>query len=195
MAVNSYRSVVYANEENANTRTAIAYVREKVRQHDTAGTVELSKLDGIDAIKMDEGEGYSLYIYWYGGYLMELEAKDASGVTADFGSKIMEVKEMSFSCDSNQLIKAKVVDEQGNEENVSIGIKSRYNKSDSSALNEDLAESDNAGNDEGNAGKNGDGAGINGNAGINEDGAGINEAVDETGIDSVVILEEVPDEE
>ena len=128
MAVNSYKSVVYANEENSNCRTAIAYVREKVRQHDTAGAIELSSIDGVEAIKMSEGEGYSLYIYWYEGSLMELEAKDGSGVTVDFGNNIMEVQEMSFSCDDNQLIKATVVDENGNKQEVSIGVKSKINK-------------------------------------------------------------------
>ena len=58
---------------------------------------------------------------------MELEAKDGSGVTVDFGNNIMEVQEMSFSCDDNQLIKATVVDENSNKQEVSIGVKSKIN--------------------------------------------------------------------
>jgi hypothetical protein len=62
MAVNSYRSVVSANESNASARTAIAYIREAVRQHDNEGAVDISKIDGTDCIRMAEGEGFYLYV-------------------------------------------------------------------------------------------------------------------------------------
>ena len=57
MAVNSYRSVVYANEENANTRTAVAYVREQVRANDNAGAIEIGNFDGTKAIKIKKDDG------------------------------------------------------------------------------------------------------------------------------------------
>ncbi len=127
MAVNSYRSVVYANEENASDRTAIAYIREQVRSHDKAGAVEISNLDGINSIRMEEQDGIYLYIYAYDGNLMELEAKDGSGVTADFGNKIMEIKDLQFSWKNNQLIEVEVVDSRDNKQIVEIGIKSGVN--------------------------------------------------------------------
>ena len=124
MAVNSYKSVVHANEENANARTAIAYVREKVRQHDSASAVGLTVLDGCDAIKLSEENDTALYIYWYEGYLMELTVKEGASVTADFGNKIMEISEMEISCENNQLIRINVEDSSGNSEHVLIGVKS-----------------------------------------------------------------------
>ena len=123
MAVNSYKSVVFANESNANLRTATSYIREEVRQHDSDGAIKIGSLDGVDCIQMSEAEGYSLYIYEYQGFLMELEAKDGSGVTCDFGNKILEINSMNIS-EKNGLINVNIVDESGQAQSVNIGIKS-----------------------------------------------------------------------
>ena len=124
MAVNSYRAVVFANEANANARTATAYIREEVRQHDSMGAVSVAELDGIKCIKMPEGSGYSLYIYELQGCLMELEAKDGAGATADFGNKILEINGMEISQSSENEIDIEIEDISGNKNNVVIGLKS-----------------------------------------------------------------------
>jgi hypothetical protein len=129
MAVNSYRSVVLANEANSSARTAIAYIREEVRQHDADGAVTLDTFDGVDCIKMSEGSGFNLYIYEYDGYLMELEAKDTAGATADFGNKIMEVKSISFSQGENGTINVQLEDSLGAKQDVVIGVKSKEGQS------------------------------------------------------------------
>ena len=124
MAINSYRAVVIANESNANARTASAYIREQVRQHDTNGAITLDSFDGIDCIKMNEGEGFNLYIYEYQGFLMELEAKDGAGATADFGNKILEVNEMEILSNEPNTITVRIEDASGNKQDVIIGLKS-----------------------------------------------------------------------
>ncbi|MBE5910840.1 DUF4860 domain-containing protein [Pseudobutyrivibrio sp.] len=141
MAVNSYRSVVNANESNANARTAIAYIREVVRQHDSAGVIDISTIDGCDCIRMSEGTDYYLYIYEYDGYLMELEAKENSGVTADFGSKILEINSLDISLekDSNTM-QIEIENADGQKENVSIGIKSGINNGTNASVEEDTDE-------------------------------------------------------
>lgn len=124
MAVNSYRSVVYANESNANARTATAFIREEVRQHDAYGAVLLDTIDGIDCIKMSEGSGYSLYIYEYEGYLMELEAKDGAGATVDFGNRILEINSLAITQNEKDTLNIQIEDKSGNKQDVTIGIKS-----------------------------------------------------------------------
>ena len=124
MAVNSYRSVVYANEENANTRTAVAYVREQIRANDSSGNIDISDFDGIKAIKITKEDGIILYMYSYDGYLMEMETKEGADVTPDFGNKIIEIRDMDFDWINNQLIEVDVVDASNNQEVVKIGIKS-----------------------------------------------------------------------
>ncbi len=126
MAVNSYRAVVNSNESNSNARTAIAYIRETVRQHDEAGAIDIAKFDGVSAIEMSEGEGYNLYIYQYDGYLMELEAKDGAGIKAEFGNKILEINSLDFSWQKGKnLILVQIEDASGNNQEVNIGIKSK----------------------------------------------------------------------
>jgi hypothetical protein len=60
---------------------------------------------------------------------MALEAKDGSGVTADFGDKILKINNMDFekASDSNTIY-VSIEDENGEKEQVSIGIKSGVNK-------------------------------------------------------------------
>lgn len=142
MAVNSYRSVVYANESNADTRTAVAYIREAVRQHDSAGAIDISTIDGIDCIRMSEGGEYYRYIYEYDGYLMELEAKEGSGATADFGSKILQINALEVSMEnSSDTIDVDIENANGEKEHVTIGIKSSFNdKTESSDIEENNAE-------------------------------------------------------
>ena len=81
-------------------------------------------------MKMSEGTGFNLYIYEYDGYLMELEAKDTAGATADFGNKIMEVNSLSFSQgDNGNTINVQVEDSLGAKQDVVIGIKSKEGQS------------------------------------------------------------------
>lgn len=129
MAVNSYKSVVYANETNANARTATSFIREEVRQHDSEGLVGVDSMDGVDCIKMSAASGYSLYIYEYQGYLMELEAKDGAGATPDFGNKILEINSMKIS-EEDGLINVVIQDKSGSDQTVSIGVKSAEVESD-----------------------------------------------------------------
>lgn len=125
MSVNSYRSVVLANEANSNARTATSYIREIVRQHDKEGAVGVDKFDGRDCIRCVDEAGYSLYIYEYDGYLMELEAKDGSGATAEFGSKILAVNSIEFSHVDRDLFQVTIEDASGETEDVLITVKSR----------------------------------------------------------------------
>ncbi|SDI38869.1 protein of unknown function [Pseudobutyrivibrio sp. 49] len=127
LAVNSYKAVVVANEENSNTRAATAYIREKVRQHDESGSIEIAEIDGNKAIKMKEAEGYYLYIYYLDGYLMELETKEGAGVTADFGNQLLKINGMDFSWKNNQLMEVQVEETTGEKRIVDIGIKSAIN--------------------------------------------------------------------
>lgn len=128
MAVNSYRSVVYANDENANNRTAVAYVREQVRANDKSGNIEIADFDGNQAIKITKDDtGIILYMYCYDGYLMELETKEGAQVSAEFGNKIIEMINIDFSWKNNQLIEVNIEGIDGAREVVDIGIKSGNN--------------------------------------------------------------------
>lgn len=127
MAIDSYKSVTASNERTASARIATSYVREVVHQNDVNGAVSVDKLDGVDCIKIDEGDGYFLYIYAYDGYLRELNASENSGAGLDMGDKIMEIKDMevSWSMDDS-LLCVYVEDSFGSREAVDICVRSHY---------------------------------------------------------------------
>ena len=126
MAVNSYRTVVNASEENASARTAAAYIKEVCHQHDEGGAIAVQSLEGQKAIVIDEGEGYKLYIYAYDGALMELNAKDDSGAGAADGDVIMELTSMEISqYEDFDAIRVDITDTYGNEQEVDICLTSK----------------------------------------------------------------------
>lgn len=126
MAINSYRSVVVSSEKNASARTLCAYIREVVHQNDGNGSVMVSSFNGTDCVQIDQGDGYSLYIYMYDGKLMELNTNENSGVTLDFGDEIASISDMTIaSKNNNGLIEIVISDDYGNSETVDIAVKSR----------------------------------------------------------------------
>ncbi len=135
MAINSYKSVVYANEDNATRRTAVAYVREKIRSHDINGDISVERIDGIEALVMPEYDDYSLYIYYYDGYLMEMEAKNNAGVTADFGNKIIEIDNFEIGRKNKNLIELNITDIEGDTQTIYVAVKSEnYNPPDEKVM-------------------------------------------------------------
>ncbi len=123
VAINSYRSVVRTSEEQASARVMSSYIREAVHQNDQGGNIYVGLLDGNKAIVIDQGQGYYRYIYQYDGYLMELNAAQDSGATADFGDKITAVTDMSIDQEGN-LITVELEDDYGNSEDVVIALRS-----------------------------------------------------------------------
>ena len=126
MAINSYRSVVNASESTASARTAAAYMREVIHQHDEEGKIWVGTFEGNVCVTIDEGEGYYLYLYEYDGAIRELNAKEGSGATPDFGDKIIDVKSMDIATkEDGNIIEITIIDNYDNEEVVDIYLKSK----------------------------------------------------------------------
>ncbi len=95
-----YRNGVSYLNRNYTTRTAVAYVTEKIRQHDEKEHVLLSELDGIPALLMKddiEGETFLTYIYFYDGALRELYVRSSSEPSPDMGSRIVALDDFSVT--------------------------------------------------------------------------------------------------
>ena len=52
--VQAYRSTALYLEDTYSARTALSYVAEKIRQHDAAGRVALTQLDGVNAVLLTD---------------------------------------------------------------------------------------------------------------------------------------------
>lgn len=92
-------SAIYRNgtahlNENYTSRTAVAYLQEKVRQHDRAGNIALTEVEGIPAMRfhdMVEGKPYYTYVYFYDDNLCELFVHEDTAPLADMGTRIVEL--------------------------------------------------------------------------------------------------------
>ena len=70
-----YGKTVSHMESNFNSRTAFAYVTEKVRQADAASAIDIGQLDGIPALTITQTMGdtqYITYLYQHENHLKEL---------------------------------------------------------------------------------------------------------------------------
>lgn len=106
-----YQHTVEDMGVNYESRTAVSYIMEKVRQNDTADSISLTTLEDVPALCMlseiDE-DTYCTYLYLYDGHLKELfmrEGASLGGQILPAGTDIMELKELELSYASEDLIR------------------------------------------------------------------------------------------
>lgn len=111
-----YQNGVSHLNENYTVRTAIAYVSEKVRQHDEAGCISMETLDGRTALRLEEtidGKCFYTYIYFYNGSLTELFLGADTAASAHMGSKIVELSDFSVTEESGGFLRVTAAGEDG----------------------------------------------------------------------------------
>ncbi len=84
-----YRSTAASMEKGYTTRTALAYVAEKLRQNDVAGALE-AESNRLCLTQYGE-ENACLYIYEYQGWLMELLIPESQEFRSEDGQRLLEV--------------------------------------------------------------------------------------------------------
>ena len=125
-AAQIYQQTVADAAMNYNATTSLAYVREKIHQHDN-GRVGTTVFDGCDAIVMREeinGETYATYIYAYDGMLRELFIKDemAGNFSASSGQQILSVRDFSVTTLGDSLLSFSCEDKDGHEASACVGV-------------------------------------------------------------------------
>jgi len=108
----SYQKMTALSQENYNEITAAAYLREKVSRYDEENCIYLEEKDGTDILVLKE-EGFTTYIYYYDSYLCELYLEDTAQFSFNAGQKILEVKELKFIKENDNLIKSEITDKDG----------------------------------------------------------------------------------
>ena len=122
-----YKHSTEEMNDHFTTKTALAYVIEKVRQNDVNGAVELVKFDGVDALRLHreyDNTGYDLYIYAYDGKLMELFAKEGIAVTLANGHTIMELASLELEAPAEHCFHVTITDNRGNTDSIYIAERS-----------------------------------------------------------------------
>lgn len=126
MGASVYKNSAAHLEENYTSRTAVAYVEEKVRQHDQQNAIHLTDVDGIPALALTESiqdEDFVTYIYYYDGALRELFVRASAAPQAANGTVIVELTGFSMedvSSSDEMLLKITACGKDGKELSVLI---------------------------------------------------------------------------
>lgn len=121
-----YKSCVAHMDENFKSRTALAYVTEKVRCHDHEGGVDVQKIDGKDVLILSEVIGeqtYLTYLYEKDGYLCELTADEKFDFHFAGGTQILPMQKFSIQEVSSSAYELSVVDESGGSHRYLIAVR------------------------------------------------------------------------
>lgn len=124
-----YKKNVAQTNDNYAQRVSIAYVTEKVRQSDVSGSIFVRELFGQNVLVFQQevnGDLYNTYIYCHEGYLMELFARDdLESFYPQTGQKILKINSFMIEKASDDLLRATITEEDGQEETVYISIHSK----------------------------------------------------------------------
>ncbi|MCR5591036.1 MAG: DUF4860 domain-containing protein [Lachnospiraceae bacterium] len=112
-----YKSTVSNMSTNYEKRTALSYVTEKMRSHDSTGGAEVVDIGGgRSALKLyqeSDGKKYVTYLFVVDGYLTEFTADESYDFKFDAGTKILAVSDFSVEKESSSLYHFIVKDSNG----------------------------------------------------------------------------------
>lgn len=112
-----YKRTAHDMSVNFNSRTALAYVTEKVHQHDRRGGVDITIKDGKPVLKLTQyinSDEYCTYLYEHDGYLKELTAKGDVGLVKSAGKEILKISEFTAQKENDSLYRFEIMDDEGN---------------------------------------------------------------------------------
>lgn len=111
IGANIYGKTMDNMENNFDTRTALAYITEKVRQSDLDGQISVGELAGCPALIISsgtEGNQYRTYLYEYQGSLKELMMKQDVLLSPLAGQDILAVSDFELLPVNNRLINCRI---------------------------------------------------------------------------------------
>ena len=127
LAADIYASTTNHFQVNDESRTALAYISEKIRQNDTDGALSIVTIEQTDCIALSQdfnGTLCTTYIYEYGGKLKELFIRNDAPVSLESGMDITEISSLSINKRPGNLYQFVVVDSQGRERDLTLAERS-----------------------------------------------------------------------
>lgn len=109
-----YQKTVSAMNDNYASRTAAAYLTEKIRQSDIYNAIRIDDSLGYERLLMTRSIGgteYATALYEYDGYLYEFFARTNIELSADAGQPIIALTSLQFEFISDHLLKICFYDE------------------------------------------------------------------------------------
>lgn len=111
-----YGNTVKNSTNEFNSRTSIAYVSEKIRQHDNAYGIEITGLDKDSTIKLSQeldGRVIVTYLYCYDNKLMEYTTNEGNVLNKQYGTYIMDLSGFDVKKCSDRLYNFLLTDMEG----------------------------------------------------------------------------------
>lgn len=124
--VKVYESINASMDRNFTSRTAVAYITEKLRQRDSEGTADIVVLDGKNAIalvKKTDDDIESTYIFSDEGYLKEITVRGEEVPEVSEGVKVMELASFAVKEVAEGVYNVVIIDTAGNTERAYISTK------------------------------------------------------------------------
>jgi len=116
MGIKIYETTVNDMSRNFTSRTAVSYIREKLRQSDMEGSVSIETVDGLTTIviqSVNDDNIRKVYINSYAGYLREATVYSAQIPTRDNFVKLMELQSFTVRQVATGIYYVTVVDTKG----------------------------------------------------------------------------------
>ena len=107
---------------------AVSYISQKIRRNDTGGNIYLGKLNGIDALILEQeinGSVCDTYIYQYDNKLYELYAEKDAVVIPQSGQALIEIEQLTITAAADQLFYICCTDQNGNTEALYSAVRSQ----------------------------------------------------------------------
>lgn len=127
LAANVYGNTNDTLRINDESRTALSYVSEKIRQSDAKGSMEVKDVENTQCLVMSaeyNGTGYSTYIYEQEGMLKELFIRDDAPVSLASGMDITKIASLSIDKGAGNLYHFTVVDSKGRKSSLTLSERS-----------------------------------------------------------------------
>ncbi len=127
IGANIYGKTMNNMERNFDTRTALAYITEKVRQSDLESRISVGELDGCPALIISSGTEetqYKTYLYEYQGSLKELMMKQDILLSPSAGQDILNVSDFELTPVNNRLVSCRITINDGQTYDLYISVHS-----------------------------------------------------------------------
>ena len=112
-----YKKTAHDMSVNFSSRTSLAYVTEKLHQHDRRNGVQIIEDSAGPVLKMSQfvnSDEYCTYLYEHDGFLKELTVRGDIDLVRSAGKNILKLNRFSSTKVSDSLYRFNIEDEEGN---------------------------------------------------------------------------------
>lgn len=121
-----YTQVVDTGQQNTQIRTTGSYIVEKVRQNDSANSIQITQVEHLPALKIQQTYNqisYSTYIYAWDGSLRELTQRSQEPPKKESGQIIAPASSLRIEQISQKLLLCTICDADGKEDSIYVNIR------------------------------------------------------------------------